>query len=47
MPPTNLEIAKDAIDDFKEIQEYMLLARIKSYQIKRVQGLSVSHPFCY
>lgn len=27
MPSTNLEIAKTAIDDFKKIQEYMLLAR--------------------
>ncbi len=27
MPPTNLEIAKTAIDDFKEIQRYMLLAK--------------------
>jgi hypothetical protein len=27
MPTTNLEIAKDAIDHFREIQEYMLLAR--------------------
>ena len=27
MPSTNLEITKAAIDDFKEIQEYMLLAK--------------------
>ena len=27
MPSTNLEIAKTAIDDFKEIQEYMILAK--------------------
>ncbi|RKI44418.1 hypothetical protein D7V86_01760 [bacterium D16-51] len=27
MPATNLEIAKIAIDDFKEIQRYMLLAK--------------------
>lgn len=27
MPTTNLEIAKDAIDHFREIQEYMLLAK--------------------
>lgn len=27
MPPANLEITKTAIDDFKEIQEYMLIAR--------------------
>lgn len=27
MPPTNLEITKAAIDDFKEIQEYMFVAR--------------------
>lgn len=27
MPSANLEIAKTAIDDFKEIQEYMILAR--------------------
>lgn len=27
MPSTNLEITKVAIDDFKEIQEYMLLAK--------------------
>ena len=27
MPSTNLEIAKKAIDDFKEIQEYMLVAK--------------------
>lgn len=27
MPSTNLEIAKTAIDDFKEIQEYMLIAK--------------------
>ncbi len=27
MPSTNLEIAKDAIDDFKEIQEYMFSAK--------------------
>ena len=27
MPSTNLEIAKDAIDNFKEIQEYMFLAK--------------------
>lgn len=27
MPTTNLEIAKTAIDDFKEIQEYMLIAK--------------------
>lgn len=27
MPSTNLEITKTAIDDFKEIQEYMLIAR--------------------
>lgn len=27
MPSTNLEIAKVAIDDFKEIQEYMLIAK--------------------
>lgn len=27
MPSTNLEIAKTAIDDFKEIQRYMFLAK--------------------
>ena len=27
MPSTNLEITKAAIDDFKEIQEYMLRAK--------------------
>lgn len=27
MPSANLEIAKTAIDDFKEIQEYMLIAK--------------------
>lgn len=27
MPSTNLEIAKTAIDDFKEIQEYMLVVK--------------------
>ena len=27
MPSTNLEIAKTAIDDFKDIQEYMLIAK--------------------
>lgn len=27
MPSTNLEIAKTAIDDFTEIQEYMLIAK--------------------
>lgn len=27
MPATNLEIAKTAIDDFKKIQEYMVLAK--------------------
>lgn len=27
MPSTNLEITKNAIDDFKEIQEYMLIAK--------------------
>ena len=27
MPPTNLEIAKTAIDDFKKIQDYMILAK--------------------
>lgn len=27
MPSTNLEITKTAIDDFKEIQEYMILAK--------------------
>lgn len=27
MPSTNLEIAKIAIDDFKEIQRYMILAK--------------------
>lgn len=27
MPTTNLEITKTAIDDFKEIQEYMILAK--------------------
>lgn len=27
MPSTNLEITKNAIDDFKEIQEYMLAAK--------------------
>lgn len=27
MPSTNFEIAKTAIDDFKEIQEYMLVVK--------------------
>ena len=27
MPSTNLEITKAAIDDFEEIQEYMLIAK--------------------
>ena len=27
MPSTNLEVTKAAIDDFKEIQEYMLIAK--------------------
>lgn len=27
MPSTNLEITKAAIDDFKEIQEYMVIAK--------------------
>lgn len=27
MPSTNLEITKNAIDDFKEIQRYMILAK--------------------
>lgn len=45
MPSTNLEIVKDAIDDFKEIQEYMMLAREenaeKTYAKLKKQYLSL------
>ena len=45
MPSTNLEITKAAIDDFKEIQEYMLLAKEenaeKTYAKKKKKYLSL------
>lgn len=37
MPSTNLEIAKTAIDDFKEIQEYMLVAKENEYLFNVLQ----------
>lgn len=40
MPNTNLEITKAAIDDFKKIQRYMMLAKEENaektyYELKR------------
>lgn len=43
--PTSLEVTKAAIDDFKEIQEYMYLAReegaIKTYAKLKKKYLSL------
>ena len=45
MPSTNLEIAKKAIDDFKEIQRYMAIAKeenaVKTYAELKKKYLSL------
>ena len=45
MPSTNLEIAKTAIDDFKEIQRYMAIAKeenaVKTYAELKKKYLSL------
>lgn len=45
MPSTNLEIVKTAIDDFKEIQRYMAIAKeenaVKTYAELKKKYLSL------